>query len=201
MTEKAQQASDAPTLPQAVLVELLLGGLGLIVIVASGRGSSAFSAPIAPVVAVAVGVLVGAALGGLVGLFLVRPPLAARVQPFLRRFTTARPTAINFVILGLAAAIGEETLFRAAIQPLLGVGVAAVLFTLAHAPIADLRHLTRGKLSYVALAFAMGLLLGFLYDVAGLAASMGAHAAFDATLLIVIAPLIRVQLVAAPKPT
>ena len=145
------------------------------------------------------GVVIGVVLGGSVGLVLIRPALATRVQPFLGRFTSARPTAINFVILGMAAAIGEETLFRAAIQPTLGIAIAAVLFTAAHVPIADLRHLTPGKLSYVALALGMGLLLGFLYDVAGLAASMGAHAAFDATLLIVIAPLIRGQLVGTPK--
>ncbi len=61
---------------------------------------------------------------------------------------------------------------------------------LAHAVIADFRHPTPGKLGYAALAFAMGLVLGLLYERLGIAASMGAHFAFDATALLLARPIL-----------
>jgi membrane protease YdiL (CAAX protease family) len=112
------------------------------------------------------------------------------VRPFLARFTSAPLTLAVFVTLGVAAALGEETLFRAAIQPLAGIIVAWLLFMAAHALIADFRHPTPGKVAYAALAVAMGLVLGLLYERAGIAASMACHAAFDATALFVARPLL-----------
>lgn len=182
---------EAPSLGQSIIVELGLGAIGLALIVVSGHAfSSAFRAPIQPVAAVLVGLLLGGLLGGTFGLVMVQPATAARVRPFLSRFTSATPTVPNLALIGLAAALGEETLFRAAIQPVAGILVAAILFTLAHSAIADLRHVTPGKLGYVALAFGMGLLLGILYDRVGIAASMGTHAAFDFMALMVIRPLL-----------
>jgi hypothetical protein len=51
-------------------------------------------------------------LGSIFGLGLSRPLFADRVRPFLQRFTSAAPTLLNFAIIGLTAALGEETLFR-----------------------------------------------------------------------------------------
>ncbi len=108
----------------------------------------------------------------------------------MARFTSARPTPLTFAILGLAAALGEETLFRAAIQPVAGIVVASLLFMFAHSLIADFRHPTLGKAAYALLALAMALVLGLLYDRFGIAASMAAHFAFDTVALTLIAPLL-----------
>lgn len=182
---------EAPSLGQSIIVELGLGAIGLALIVVSGHAiSTAFQAPVQPVAALLAGLVLGGLLGGAFGLAMVHPAITARVRPFLSRFTSAAPTVPNLALIGIAAALGEETLFRAAIQPIAGIAVAAVLFTLAHSVIADLRHLTPGKLGYVALAFGMGIVLGVLYDRVGIAASMGTHAAFDFMALMVIRPLL-----------
>ena len=161
MAHKAGAGSDAPTLTQSVIVELGFGVVGVIVVLATGRSlGEAFASPEPPLLAVAVGLLVGASLGALFGNGVIRPTFAERVRPFLARFTSARPTPLTFAILGLAAALGEETLFRAAIQPVAGIVVASLSFMLAHSLIADFRHPTLGKAAYALLALAMAFLLG-----------------------------------------
>lgn len=200
MAAGERAGSDAPTLVQSVVVELMFGLIGIGLIIVTGRSiSDAFAAPVAPMLAIAVGIAIGAVLGTLFGFGVTRPTIGERVRPFLARFTSAQPTALNFAIIGLAAAVGEETLFRAAIQPAAGIVIASILFTLAHSVIADFRHPTPGKVAYAALALGMGLLLGLLYDRVGIAASIGAHVAFDTAALIMIRPLLpdRRQLAAA----
>ena len=194
MVEQAKVGSDAPTLPQSVIVELAFGVVGIVVIFVTGRSFvDAFATPVTPLLAAAVGIVVGAGLGGLFGFGATRPMFADRVRPFLSRFTSARPTALNFGLIGLAAALGEETLFRAAIQPVAGIVVASILFMLAHSIIADFRHPSAGKFAYAALAFGMGLVLGVAYDRFGIAASMGIHFAFDAVTLVLIRPLLPIR--------
>ena len=198
MAEQAGAGSDAPTLMQSVTVELGFGVIGVIVVLVTGRSlGEAFASPEPPLMAVAVGLLVGALLGAMFGFGVTRPAFAERVRPFLARFTSAPPTPLTFALLGLAAAIGEETLFRAAIQPVAGIIVASVLFMLAHSLIADFRHPTPGKAAYALLAFAMGVVLGLLYDRFGIAASIAAHFAFDTVALILIAPLLPTRLPAS----
>ena len=182
---------DAPTLAQSAVVELILGAVGLAFILVVGRNlGDAFAAPAEPLAAAGVGLIAGVVLGGAFGIAVTRPYFAERVQPFLTRFTSARPTALNFALIGLAAALGEETLFRAAIQVSLGIVIASFLFTLAHAVIADFSHPTPAKLAYAALAFGMGIFLGLEFEHLGIAASMATHFAFDTTALFLIRPLL-----------
>ena len=191
MSESKQSSADAPTLAQSAVVELVLGAIGLIFVVVVGRNlGDAYSAPVDRLPAAGLGLAIGLVLGVAFGVGVTRPFFAERVRPFLARFTSARPTVLNFAIIGLAAAIGEETLFRAALQPSVGIWIAALLFTVVHAAIADYRHPTLGKLAYAALAFGMGVLLGIEYDHLGIAASMATHFAFDTTALTLIRPLL-----------
>ncbi len=191
MSVEEPAGPDAPTLVQSVIVELAFGLIGIVLIVVTGHSlADAFDTPVEPLLAVAAGIVLGTALGGAFGLGVTRPVFADRVRPFLTRFTSARPTAANFALIGIAAALGEETLFRAAIQPVGGILIASVLFMLAHSVIADFRHPSPGKVAYAALALGMGILLGVLYDRLGIAASMGVHFAFDTTALVMIRPLL-----------
>lgn len=194
MTKQSAPGADAPTILQSAVVELAFGIVGLVLIVVLGRSiSDSFGAPADRLVAVPAGLVLGLVLGGAFGLGVTRPAFADRVRPFLARFTSSKPSIVNFAIVGLAAALGEETLFRAAIQPSAGIVVASLLFTLAHAAIADFRHPTPGKIAYAALAFAMGLVLGFEYEHFGIAASMATHFAFDTTALAIVRPLLPVR--------
>ncbi|MCU0668693.1 MAG: CPBP family intramembrane metalloprotease [Myxococcota bacterium] len=79
------------------------------------------------------------------------------------------------VVLAAASAIGEEALFRGALQPEIGWIAASVVFALAHlVPRRDL-------LPWSVFSLAAGLLLGFLYDATGnLVAPVVAHFGINA---------------------
>jgi hypothetical protein len=157
MSQQKVPGIDAPTVIQSAMVELAFGVVGLVFILAVGRSvADSLGAPTDRLAAASVGRGLGLALGGVFGVGVTRPMFADRVRPFLARFTSSKPTFANFAIIGLAAALGEETLFRATIQPSAGILIAALLFTIAHAAIADFRHPSAGKLAYALLALGMG---------------------------------------------
>lgn len=77
------------------------------------------------------------------------------------------------VVVGLAAGVGEELLFRGVLQEQFGMAVASVLFGLAHAT-------GRGAAAFVLWATLMGGVLGWLYAATGgLLAPMAAHGIYD----------------------
>lgn len=194
MSQAKASGTGAPTVAQSAVVELALGLIGLVLIVVLGHSIAAsFGAPVDRLLAAPIGLGLGIALGGAFGLGVTRPRFAERIRPFLARFTSSTPTILNFALIGLAAALGEETLFRAAIQPWAGIVISSLLFTLAHAVIADFRRPTPGKVAYAALAFGMGVVLGLEYEHLGIAASMATHFAFDATALTMVRPLLPIR--------
>lgn len=76
----------------------------------------------------------------------------------------------GILLVALAAGIGEEILFRGALQPLLGLVLAGIIFGVLHA-------LTPG---YFVFATVFGLYLGWLYEVSGdLTVPILAHAVYD----------------------
>lgn len=140
----------------------------------------------------AIGLPLGAVLGVAVGLGLTRSALRAAVVrlALALRPVTAAPWSI--IIAGVLAGIGEELLFRAALQPWIGIWWASVLFGLAHSATARLNEgVSPGKIVYLLLTFVAGVLLGLLYANVGLLGSMSAHAAFDIALLSILAPFIK----------
>jgi membrane protease YdiL (CAAX protease family) len=77
------------------------------------------------------------------------------------------------VVLGAAAGIGEEWLFRGVVQPLAGLIPASVLFGMAHIG-------SRRMLPFGVWATAMGAVMGGLaYVTGGLIAPMVAHGVYD----------------------
>ncbi len=181
---------EAPTVGQSVALELAFGIAGLTFIAFTSRSiARAYHSPEPVYEAIGIGLVIGLVLGAVFGFALTRPAVAWRVAPFLARFSSSEPTLLNFAALGLAAALGEESLFRAAIQPYFGIGLASLLFMAAHIGVADWRHPTPRKAAYAALVFGMGLLLGWLFDNYGIACSMATHFAFDTTALYLVRPL------------
>jgi membrane protease YdiL (CAAX protease family) len=76
----------------------------------------------------------------------------------------------DYVAVALMAALGEEPLFRGALQPLIGLLPTALLFGLLHAT----------SIAHVVLACLLGLLLGWLYQWSGsLWPPIAAHLAID----------------------
>lgn len=108
-------------------------------------------------------------LGVLAGLVVVLASRLAARLPAGRRMVAVfaqaigRPTLVACVVLAFAAAIGEELLFRAVLQPDLGIWLVTMLFAAAHFPY------DRDLALWPLLAFPTGLLFGALFDLTGAA--------------------------------
>lgn len=108
---------------------------------------------------------------------------------FEPRRRTAQRTAESYAVLDLrglrpvwiaiAAGIGEEMLFRAGMQPLLGLWATALLFTVLHIRVYDFR--LRDKTSWLQASgvAAMGVGLGLMFHYVGLLAAVLAHIMID----------------------
>lgn len=171
-----------------ILAELGLGAMGIAIIFffsGSGLERLALSPDIGSDLASGAGLAVMLAIIMLTISFLF--PTLKRVMPemllrFIRRLTIWQSLAIS-----LAAGIGEELLFRGAIQPATGVVIASFLFGLVH-PV---------NKTYIALATVLGMILGYSYQHTGsLYTVMLAHAGYD----FIIIELIRAGFLSAEPP-
>jgi hypothetical protein len=80
---------------------------------------------------------------------------------------------LDVILIGAAAGVGEEWLFRGVLQPLVGLAAASVLFGLAHVG-------GRRMLPFGVWAMGMGLVMGGLAILTGgLTAPVVAHAVYD----------------------
>lgn len=100
-------------------------------------------------------------------------------------------SGLNPVWISLAAAIGEELLFRAALQPLLGVWITSIIFLLTHTPVYQFRKLNRATLVQAAGVFGASVALGFIYQYVGLLAAVLVHTALDVVGLYVVRDVLR----------
>lgn len=100
---------------------------------------------------------------------------------------------LNPVWIALCAAIGEELLFRAALQPLLGLWVASLVFLVVHTPVYQFRRLDRATLAQVVGVFGAGLVLGLVYQYVGLLAAMLVHAWIDIVGLVAVRSVMRAR--------
>jgi len=91
----------------------------------------------------------------------------------------------NFQIfhISLVAGITEEFLFRAAIQPLIGIWLTSLLFIGIHGYI-KLR--TPVHLLFTMFTFLLSMMLGYLFIYLGIFAAMAAHAVYDVIVLWVV---------------
>lgn len=83
----------------------------------------------------------------------------------------------NPLWLGLLAGTGEETLFRGALQPLIGIWWTSLAFSLLH--VVNVRHSFRRALQYIVSVFCMSVLVGTLFLKFGLVTAIAFHASWD----------------------
>jgi uncharacterized protein len=83
-------------------------------------------------------------------------------------------SVLGILTLGLAAAIGEETIFRGALQPRFGIVFTALLFSLLHA--------NYGLTFATFVVFVIGLALGWVRNRYSTTISMVAHATYNISL-------------------
>jgi membrane protease YdiL (CAAX protease family) len=101
--------------------------------------------------------------------------------------------ALNPLWISLSAGIGEELLFRGALQPILGIWWASFIFTLAHFRSGQFHSINWQKLIYAASVFIAGLFLGYVFLEIGLVAAMVAHAVVDVVSLFTARRWLRVR--------
>lgn len=99
----------------------------------------------------------------------------------------------NPLWISIAAAIGEEMLFRAALQPFLGVWIVSLLFLVTHVPIYRFRKLDRATLAQAAGLFGCSVALGYVYDYVGLLAAILVHLWIDVVGLMVVRSAIQAR--------
>ncbi len=107
------------------------------------------------------------------------PPFSSLRRQMLELLNRLDLGGLNPLWFGLDAGIGEELLFRGALQPIVGVWWASLIFTLAHFRTGQFHLMNWQKLLYAIFVFIAGLFLGYVFSEIGLIAAIVTHAAVD----------------------
>lgn len=100
-----------------------------------------------------------------------QPSYADNLRETVDQMTTGVQNPAGALILGFSTGVGEELLFRGAIQPRFGIVLASLTWTLLHA---------QYGLSFVLVGlFAIGILLGFIRKYMGTTAAMITHGLYN----------------------
>lgn len=106
----------------------------------------------------------------------VDPESSARIDELSNAFLQGVFSPIGALSVGLAAGIGEELLFRGAVQPRFGLLFTSLMFTLAH---------NQYEFSFATLnVFAIALILGLVRQYANTTACILIHAGYNTTLML-----------------
>ena len=95
-------------------------------------------------------------------------------------------SGLNFIWFALCAGIGEELLFRGALQPIIGMWWSSIIFMLIHSWTGELSSMNWKKLVYVATTFVASIVLSYTYIYFGLIAAIVAHATIDIVAMLVM---------------
>ena len=177
----------APSLKGQIATCLLLVALAFVITIAF-HPAPAFSEwkvgmPLGEQFAVAFAVAGALSVGAIIALQFPRLRNRVRVPDALHSIdlSGAKPW-----IVGLCAGIGEELLFRAALQPLLGLWFGALIFAVAHVRTATLGSTSSIKRTAYMLNVAVaGVALGLVFEHIGLLAAVLIHATIDVVGLLV----------------
>lgn len=135
------------------------------------------------------GLLLGVELAVYVALIVGKMRAFARLRTFFGKIINqVRPRGFDMVVVALAAGLSEEVLFRATLQPMLGVWLTSLLFVLSHLGVGKF---DRAKIAFGAYVFSMSVLFGFTYEQVGLIAAVAAHASFDLVFLYLLRHFLR----------
>jgi len=114
--------------------------------------------------------------------YLIASPLLHAVNnSYARMLGRFRLSLSEIVLISLCAGVGEEMLFRGAVQPFLGIPITSVLFVAIHGYLnpRDWRLSVYGVFMTVGIA-----LLGYLAETRGLLSAMVGHTLIDVYLLL-----------------
>lgn len=100
-------------------------------------------------------------------------------------------SGFNPIWFSLCAGVGEELLFRGALQPILGLWFTSLLFTAAHFQTGRFRTMNRMKAVYALFVYFVSLLLGVVFVRIGLIAAITTHIVADIVFLTTLRPVRR----------
>lgn len=194
-------ASGAPAAPARaqvrlsaqVLTCLVLCLVAVPIIHFSQRSLDLFSRPLPPLWQLLIGQ--GLALLAAAGSWLMFRLTAASESTArtVQSYARLDLEGLNPVWISICAAIGEEMLFRAALQPLLGIWIASLVFLVTHTPVYRFRRLDRATLVQAGGLFGASVVLGLVFQYVGLLAAMLVHAWVDIVGLVVVRSVIRAR--------
>ena len=98
------------------------------------------------------------------------------MQGLLAKFDLS---GLNFIWFAFCAGVGEELLFRGALQPIIGIGWSSVIFAAVHMATGELSKPNWKKLVYVASTFIASFVLAYTFIYFGLLAAIVAHVVVD----------------------
>lgn len=129
-----------------------------------------------------IGIVSGGAAAGIIGLIISRPPVSDVLHDFyiVDMISNLRLTSFDRIQLSAFAGVGEEILFRGAIQPLLGIWITSLIFIGIHG---YFKFKSVGHFLFGAMMFGLSMMLGYLFEFPGLIAAMTAHAVYDVIML------------------
>lgn len=122
-------------------------------------------------------------IGSVIIWFVINRPSVSEVLDdfyIIKMVRKSRFTPFDRIQLSFFAGVGEELLFRGAIQPLLGIWITSVIFVGLHG---YFKFKSLGHLVFGGIMFGLSVGLGYLFEYAGLIAAMSAHATYDVIML------------------
>jgi membrane protease YdiL (CAAX protease family) len=129
-----------------------------------------------PILDVIYGLVGGSLFAGL-GLLILQIPALKKVGEFYSQiFNTIHLTWPDILFYSFCAGVGEEILFRGAIQPFIGIWVTALVFVLLHGYI-SFKNLP--KSSYGLYLILVAAAFGYAYEFFSIYSAMAAHFIYD----------------------
>lgn len=131
-------------------------------------------------------ILTGSMFGvvlGVAAVLLIRHPAYRHIlkdYAIIRQIQEFSLTPVLIFFVSIIAGITEEVLFRAAIQPLLGVWITSLIFIAIHGYI---RFKSANHFLFTLFTFVLSMVLGLLTMYLGVVSSMAAHAIYDVIVL------------------
>lgn len=100
-----------------------------------------------------------------------QPDVVSNLEETMDKMTTGLQNPVGALLIGLSAGIGEEVLFRGAVQPRYGIAIAALFWTALH---------VQYDISFVLLGlFGVGIILGLERRYFGTPAAIITHAVYN----------------------
>jgi membrane protease YdiL (CAAX protease family) len=145
-----------------------------------------FSRPLGPLTQLLVGQVLALIAAGVSWVLFRLTANSASSARTIQSYARLDLSGLNPLWISIAAAIGEEMLFRAALQPLLGVWIVSLIFLLTHVPVYRFRKPDGATLAQAASVFAGSVVLGFVFQYVGLLAAMLVHMWIDIVGLLIV---------------